>query len=117
MGLKSDGYRSLAEGEQVEYDTEFDSAKGKSKAINVTGPGGGNVQGAPRQGGGGGGYYRAVRVLVCCVTICQDTELPTEAQHRLISREENVAVKRDCKSLCIYFCITLYLLNGSLFIY
>ena len=54
--LKSDGYRSLAEGEQVEYDTEYDSAKGKSKAVNVTGPGGSNVQGAPRQGGGGG-YY------------------------------------------------------------
>merc|ERR1712183_40450 len=54
--LKSDGYRSLAEGEQVEYDTEYDSAKGKSKAINVTGPGGSNVQGAPRQGCGGGGY-------------------------------------------------------------
>merc|ERR1711973_79096 len=52
--LKSDGYRSLAEGEPLEYDTEYDSAKGKSKAVNVMGPGGSNVQGEPRQGGGGG---------------------------------------------------------------
>merc|ERR1712142_1438567 len=35
--LKSDGYRSLAEGEPLEYDTEYDSSKGKSKAVNVTG--------------------------------------------------------------------------------
>merc|ERR1712119_41227 len=48
--LKSDGYRNLAEGEPLEYD----SSKGKSKAVNVTGPGGRNVQGAPQ--GGGGGY-------------------------------------------------------------
>ena len=54
------GYRSLAEGEKVEFDLEQDNT-GRKKAINVTGPGGANVQGAPRPpqegyGGGGGGY-------------------------------------------------------------
>ncbi|KAL3806568.1 hypothetical protein ACHAXA_008697 [Cyclostephanos tholiformis] len=44
------GFRSLGDGESVEFDT---------KAINVTGPDGGYVQGTPRRmddGYGGGGY-------------------------------------------------------------
>ena len=59
-GWVAQGYRSLAEGEKVEFDLEQDNT-GRKKAINVTGPGGANVQGAPRPpqegyGGGGGGY-------------------------------------------------------------
>mmetsp|Transcript_39725 Transcript_39725/g.93044 ORF Transcript_39725/g.93044 Transcript_39725/m.93044 type:complete len:123 (-) Transcript_39725:74-442(-) len=41
-----DGFRSLAEGESVEYTTETDG-NGRSKAVDVTGPGGVDVQGAP----------------------------------------------------------------------
>jgi len=59
------GFRSLAEGEDVEFDITDDKAKGKRFASNVTGPNGAYVQGAPRRepsmgrggGGGGGGYY------------------------------------------------------------
>mmetsp|Transcript_10812 Transcript_10812/g.12373 ORF Transcript_10812/g.12373 Transcript_10812/m.12373 type:complete len:118 (-) Transcript_10812:208-561(-) len=44
--VKADGFRSLAEGESVEFQTETD-AQGRSKASGVTGPDGSNVQGAP----------------------------------------------------------------------
>ena len=66
--IKAEGFRSLAEKELVEYDTEVDE-NGRLKASNVTGPQGSYVQGAPKprfydrdggegggQGGGGGGY-------------------------------------------------------------
>ena len=44
------GFRSLAEGEEVEFDIgEDDKKKGKKFAINVTGPNGAFVQGAPRR--------------------------------------------------------------------
>lgn len=44
------GFRSLAEGEQVEFDISTDPAKGDKKfASNVTGPGGTYVQGARRR--------------------------------------------------------------------
>ena len=55
------GFRSLMEGEEVEFKTVEE--RGKMKAIEVTGPGGEFVQGAPRSGpprGRGnsqGGYY------------------------------------------------------------
>ena len=55
--IQSDGFRSLAEGEEVEYTVE-QGQDGRLKASNVTGPNGKNVQGAPREfesGGGGGG--------------------------------------------------------------
>lgn len=45
----SQGFRSLAEGEEVEFDVAEDSSKGKKFATNVTGPNGGYVQGAPRR--------------------------------------------------------------------
>ena len=44
--IKVDGFRSLADGEPVEYKTETD-ATGRSRAKDVTGPGGAPVQGAP----------------------------------------------------------------------
>ncbi|KAA8496406.1 Cold shock domain-containing protein 4 [Porphyridium purpureum] len=59
--IHAEGYRSLAEGEPVEFTVTVDD-RGKKKAINVTGPNGAPVQGAPkRQMGGsygrnGGGY-------------------------------------------------------------
>jgi cold shock CspA family protein len=59
--IKADGFRSLAEGEAVEFDVVISEEKqGKRFAENVTGPGGVNVKGAPRMrpndyGGGGGG--------------------------------------------------------------
>lgn len=43
----SEGFRSLKEEEEVEF--EISDNGGKSKAINVTGPAGAYVQGAPRR--------------------------------------------------------------------
>ncbi|CEO95964.1 CSD domain-containing protein [Plasmodiophora brassicae] len=66
----ANGYRSLADGEPVEFDVEV-APDGRTKAVNVTGPGGSYVKGQPREqrqdtgyggrgygsgGGGGGGY-------------------------------------------------------------
>lgn len=42
------GFRSLAEGEKVEFRLMTDPKTGKSKAVDVTGPDGAYVQGAPR---------------------------------------------------------------------
>lgn len=58
--IHSEGFRSLAEGEPVEFSTMEDPSNGKTKAQNVTGPMGAFVQGAPRNDGfgGGGGDYR-----------------------------------------------------------
>ena len=57
--IYANGFRSLMEGEDVEF--TMINEGGKDKAIDVTGPDGGMVQGAPRSGGkgrgkGGGGY-------------------------------------------------------------
>ena len=45
-GILTDGFRSLAEEERVEFDTT--EHNGKIKAINVTGPDGAQVKGAPK---------------------------------------------------------------------
>mmetsp|Transcript_38055 Transcript_38055/g.59344 ORF Transcript_38055/g.59344 Transcript_38055/m.59344 type:complete len:118 (+) Transcript_38055:66-419(+) len=45
--IHAEGFRSLKEEEPVEF--EISDNGGKSKAINVTGPGGGYVEGAPRR--------------------------------------------------------------------
>jgi len=65
--IHAEGFRSLAENEPVEFQIVVED-NGRSKAINVTGPNGAYVKGAPRpnQGGGGGGGgnqggYGAVR--------------------------------------------------------
>merc|ERR1740130_1166270 len=47
--IQSDGFKSLGEGEKVEFDLEEDTRKGGQKACNVTGVGGAQLQGAPRQ--------------------------------------------------------------------
>uniref|UniRef100_A0A7S0C4T9 CSD domain-containing protein n=1 Tax=Proboscia inermis TaxID=420281 RepID=A0A7S0C4T9_9STRA len=44
--IKVNGFRSLADGEAVEYATETDEG-GRTRAVEVTGPGGDDVQGAP----------------------------------------------------------------------
>jgi cold shock CspA family protein len=46
--IKADGFRSLADGESVEYVPEQDT-NGRLKATRVSGPGDSNVQGAPKQ--------------------------------------------------------------------
>ncbi|CAI7913091.1 unnamed protein product [Closterium sp. NIES-53] len=55
--IKAEGFRSLDENEDVEFTIET-ASDGRTKAINVTGPGGAFVKGAPRRDnfGGGGGY-------------------------------------------------------------
>lgn len=46
--IKMEGFRSLADGEPVEYLVEIDQ-NGRKKAAGVTGPSGADVQGAPFQ--------------------------------------------------------------------
>ena len=50
--ISAAGFRSLMEGEEVEF--KVVDERGKLKAIDVTGPRGEFVQGAPRPGGRGG---------------------------------------------------------------
>lgn len=47
--IHADGFRSLAEGEPLEFEIKEDSRSGKMAAFNVTGPEGAAVQGAPRR--------------------------------------------------------------------
>ncbi len=51
--INSDGFKSLNEGETVTFDKQFDDAKQKWSATNVTGNGDG-VRRQRRDGGGGG---------------------------------------------------------------
>lgn len=44
--IQADGFRSLADGEDVEYVEEMDD-NGRKRASKVTGPDGADVQGAP----------------------------------------------------------------------
>jgi len=47
--IHAQGFRSLEEGEHVEFDREMNPEKGKPKAVNVTGPSGDFVKGAQQQ--------------------------------------------------------------------
>mmetsp|Transcript_51234 Transcript_51234/g.46040 ORF Transcript_51234/g.46040 Transcript_51234/m.46040 type:complete len:106 (-) Transcript_51234:114-431(-) len=57
--INADGYRTLYEGEKLEFDVVVQD-DGRRKAVNVTGPGGSYVRGTAGGGGGrgrgGGGY-------------------------------------------------------------
>ncbi|KAG2265677.1 hypothetical protein Bca52824_072756 [Brassica carinata] len=55
--IRSEGYRSLAEGESVEFLVEVDNNSGRTKAIEVTGPDGAPVQGTSRGSSGGRGGF------------------------------------------------------------
>eukprot|EP01039_Chlorochromonas_danica_P004306 gene4306-4727_t len=44
--IHAEGFRSLAEGETVEFEVTEDKERGRISAINVTGPAGAPVQGA-----------------------------------------------------------------------
>ena len=46
--IKMEGFRSLADGEAVEFQVEIDNS-GRKKAVSVTGPEGAECQGAPFQ--------------------------------------------------------------------
>lgn len=48
-GIASPGFKSLADGEEVEFDVEEDRNSGKARAVRVTGPGGAPVRGSQRQ--------------------------------------------------------------------
>merc|ERR1711972_129057 len=50
------GFRSLDEGEDVEFKVGVDDRTGKTKALEVTGPGGNYVQGVPRPDANDGGW-------------------------------------------------------------
>ncbi|KAI8464477.1 MAG: putative nucleic acid binding protein [Monoraphidium minutum] len=52
--IQVEGFRSLREGEEVEYDVE-EGPDGRTKAINVTGPSGAAPLGAPRRASRGSG--------------------------------------------------------------
>ncbi|MEW5303843.1 MAG: hypothetical protein WDW36_006497 [Sanguina aurantia] len=54
--INADGFRSLREGEPVEYDVEI-SPDGRLKAINITGPEGHAPQGAPPRSAAARGAY------------------------------------------------------------
>eukprot|EP01057_Protomagalhaensia_wolfi_P000142 Protomagalhaensia_wolfi_Nauph_80__141@NODE_107_length_3688_cov_279_209372_g81_i0_p3_GENE_NODE_107_length_3688_cov_279_209372_g81_i0NODE_107_length_3688_cov_279_209372_g81_i0_p3_ORF_typecomplete_len191_score42_55CSD/PF00313_22/1_8e25OB_RNB/PF08206_11/0_0045_NODE_107_length_3688_cov_279_209372_g81_i015642136 len=54
QSILAEGFRSLDDGEEVEYEVETDSNRRK-RAVNVTGPGGAAVKGSSRNYGGGGG--------------------------------------------------------------
>ena len=53
--IYKDGFRSLAEGEKVEYKV-MTKDNGRMQAVDVTGPDGSYVQGAPQTNQGGSRY-------------------------------------------------------------
>jgi|Dee2metaT_20_FD_contig_51_730057_length_861_multi_3_in_0_out_0_1 cold shock CspA family protein len=54
-GIQKDGFKSLMDGEEVEFDVENDPRSGKPRAVNVTGPDGAPPKGAPRSDNKGKG--------------------------------------------------------------
>merc|ERR1712086_387666 len=54
--IQMEGHKSLANEELVEFSVEEDPRTGKSRAINITGPGGAPPKGQPSQDHQGGGF-------------------------------------------------------------
>jgi len=52
--IETDGFKSLGEGESVEFNMQYDERKQKYSAAQVTGPNGAPPMGAQKGGGGGG---------------------------------------------------------------
>jgi len=50
--IQKEGFKSLADGEEVEFDVETDPSTQKRRATNITGPGGREPVGAPKKGKG-----------------------------------------------------------------
>jgi len=53
--IQAEGFTTLADGEAVEYELETNPENGKTRAVNVRGPGGAAVQGVPKGKGRGKG--------------------------------------------------------------
>ena len=51
--IRTEGFRSLGDGEEVEYEVATGD-DGRKKAVDVTGPNEGPIQGSTRRSGGGG---------------------------------------------------------------
>lgn len=69
--ITSEGFKTLSEGEQVEFDVVVDDT-GRRKAINVTGPNGCSVKGSDQGqyfGGGGGGGSRGGELAIVIVVL------------------------------------------------
>jgi cold shock CspA family protein len=52
--IQKEGFKSLADGEEVEFEVETDPTTQKRRATNITGPGGREPVGAPKKGKGKG---------------------------------------------------------------
>lgn len=48
--IQKEGFKSLADGEEVEFRVEIDPQSGKQRATNITGPNGREPIGAPKKG-------------------------------------------------------------------
>ena len=71
--IHANGFRSLGDGESVEFEV-ITEPNGKSKAIHVTGPDGGYVQGAPRReynDGYGGTSYISLYFYISSCCVCE----------------------------------------------
>uniref|UniRef100_A0A804P4P3 CSD domain-containing protein n=1 Tax=Zea mays TaxID=4577 RepID=A0A804P4P3_MAIZE len=73
--IKSEGFRSLAEGEEVEFSVS-EGDDGRTKAVDVTGPDGSFVRGGG--GGGGGRPHRPRLPHVRCVRVRPSSQIRSD---------------------------------------